>query len=438
MELDRLRPQPNAKPRLRPLRDYQKRINYAVGKFIMESDEQRGQVYSPTGSGKTESFGHTVHDLPVLLNTSKRLSVLVVHPRIALSTDQLQRFRDMLGPDIKYISLHSGGGKAFEEEKSTLDFNDVKRDIAQSSEPMHITFTSYDSLKKVGSHPFDLIICDEAHNLTQSQYTEALAKLGGTKILFYTATPITSELSDDKDMEGMDSEKLFGKVIVAISPKELIEHGYIVPPEIHLMEVRGGKPAEGVNTTHYVAEAFKYQRKRFHETGMPFTQMLVATRGYDDHRKVEAQLDVLWRALGVRVPVFTIEADETRLNGQPYRSRSESLEEIREAGKSVIIMHYDTLSEGIDVSSLTGALILRSMTKAKLLQTIGRCGRPFEEDLDGRAEPVRYQDRLKPNSIITFPTIKREHISGLDAHDVAAAFKAGGYGDLEDYISDDS
>lgn len=435
MELDRLRPQPNAKPRLRPLRDYQKRINYAVGKFIMESDEQRGQVYSPTGSGKTESFGHTVYDLPDLLNTSKPLSVLIVHPRIALSTDQLQRLRNMLGPDVKYISLHSGGDSAL-EEKNTLDFEVVKRDIVTSDEQMHITFTSYDSLKKVGDHPFDLIICDEAHNLTQSQYTEALEKLGGHKILFYTATPITSELAEDKDMEGMDSEKLFGKVIVAVSPKELIKHGYIVPPEIHLMEVRGGKPAEGVNTTHYVAEAFKYHRNRFHETGLPFAQMLVATRGYDDHRKVEAQLDVLWRALGVRVPVFTIEADETRLNGQPYKSRSESLEEIREAGKSVIIMHYDTLSEGIDVSSLTGALILRSMTKAKLLQTIGRCGRPFEGDLDGNAEPVRYKDRAKPNSIITFPTIKRKHISGLDAHDVAAAFRVGGYGDLQDYLSE--
>ncbi len=430
MRLNDLRPPQRAK--LRPLRDYQKRINKAVGEFIRDSDEQRGQVYSPTGSGKTESFGHTVHDLPFLLNTTKSLTVLVVHPRIALSADQLQRFKDMLDPNVQYISLHSGSEHA--DGRSTLSFDEVKRDIASSKSLMHITFTSYDSLEKVGKYPFDLIICDEAHNLTQAQYAEPLENLDGHKILFYTATPITSSLNDDEDNSGMNSEKLFGRVIVTIEPLELIEEGYIVPPVIHLMEVRGGKPTEGKNTTHYIAEAFKYQRSKLQKTGMPFTQMIVATRGYDDHRKVEAQLPTLWQALGARVPVFTIEAEETRLNGQPYKSRFETLEEIRNSDVSVIIMHYDTLSEGIDISSLTGALILRSMTKAKLLQTIGRCGRPFEGDLDKNGNPVELDERMKPFSIISFPTINRKHVGGMEANKVAAAFREGGYGDLSDYI----
>ena len=429
-DYQRQRPRAN----LHKLRDYQKRINSAVARFIRESDEQRGQVYSPTGSGKTESFGHTIHDLPMLLDTTAQLTVLIVHPRIALSEDQLARIQDLLHPDVRYISLHSGGDHVHAD--STLSFEDVKRDIAAGNDPMHITFTSYDSLEKVGDYPFDLIICDEAHNLTQPQYADALKKLGGHKILFYTATPITKALSDDQDVSGMDSEKLFGKVIVSVEPIELIEQGYIVPPRVHVMDVRGGKTSEGVNTTHYVAEAFKYHRNAFQKSGMPFTQMLVATRGYDDHKKVESQLEVLWRALKTRVPVFTIEAAETRLNGQPYKSRAQVIEEIRNSGSSVIILHYDTLSEGIDVSSLTGALILRSMTKAKLLQTIGRCGRPYEYDLDDNGEPIDIEHRKKPFSIITFPTLKREHIAGMAASDVASAFREGGYGDLFDYIDD--
>lgn len=433
MRLNHLR-SPNRTAHLRPLRDYQKRINKAVGEFIQDSSEQRGQVYSPTGSGKTESFGHTVHDLPVLLGTRKPLNVLIVHPRIALSTDQLERLKGMLHQDVRYISLHSGGDRV--HGQSTLSFEEVKQDIAIGA-PMHITFTSYDSLKKVGSYPFDLIICDEAHNLTQPQYAEALEGLGGQKILFYTATPITAAMTDDEDASGMDSEKLFGKVIVTIEPLELIEKGYIVPPRIHLMDTKGGKASEGVNTTEIVAEAFKYQRDRFQKTGMPFTQMLVASRGYDDHRKLESQLPLLWQTVGTKnVPVFTIEADGTRLNGMEYKSRFETLEDIRNSGKSAIIMHYDTLSEGIDVSSLTGALILRSMTKAKLLQTIGRCGRPYEGDLDDRHEPTEPQDRMKPYSIITFPSKKRKHIGGIKGSQVAMAFEQGGYGDLADYIDD--
>ena len=140
MRLNHLR-SPNRTAHLRPLRDYQKRINKAVGEFIQDSSEQRGQVYSPTGSGKTESFGHTVHDLPVLLGTRKPLNVLIVHPRIALSTDQLERLKGMLHQDVRYISLHSGGDRV--HGQSTLSFEEVKQDIAIGA-PMHITFTSYD------------------------------------------------------------------------------------------------------------------------------------------------------------------------------------------------------------------------------------------------------------------------------------------------------
>ena len=93
---------------LRPLRDYQDRTNQSVESFLLDSTKIRGQIYSPTGSGKTECFSHTIHDLPRILNAADDLKVAIIHPRIALSQEQLGRFKQTFGTRFHYTSFHSG------------------------------------------------------------------------------------------------------------------------------------------------------------------------------------------------------------------------------------------------------------------------------------------------------------------------------------------
>lgn len=433
----------NKMSNLRKLRDYQQRINKKVKLFLQDPLATRGQVYSPTGSGKTECFGHTIHDLPQILKNvnRKKLNICIVHPRIALSQEQLKRFKDVFGAKYHYTSFHSGAhvkGTEAIQEVNTLSADDLGKIIDQDTRS-HITFSSYDSFAKIANIDFDLLILDEAHNLTQNQYREALIAIAAKKAIFYTATPIIQELEDDNDASrGMNNESLFGKLIASIEPKELILRGFIVPPLLHFLRANTDKSNENVATVDVIAESFIQQRVEMVKHGMPAVQMLVATRGYNDHSDIEENLQALWAKIG-QVPVYIIEANDARRNGHTYLggNRFKVLEEIKNSDEDCIVMHYDTLSEGIDISSLTGACILRQLSKAKLLQTIGRCGRPYVKDLNSKFEISDMNKRMKPYCVITFPVIDGKHIGGIETKSICDAFTAGGYGDLSTYLSED-
>jgi hypothetical protein len=67
----------------------------------------------------------------------------------------------------------------------------------------------------------------------------------------------------------------------------------------------------------------------------------------------------------------------------------------------LIVLHYDQLTEGIDVPSMTGLLVMRSMPKDKMVQNIGRVLRTH--DLDRKREDPSI--RVKPYSFIIVPDI---------------------------------
>lgn len=425
---------------LRKLRDYQKEINNDVHDFLL-GPKQRGQVYAPTGSGKTECFAHTIHDLPMILKTlgNKKLDICIVHPRLALSQEQERRFQNVFGPDFHFTTFHSGAhvngnGKKF-VEKRTTNREELELIIA-NTDMTHVTFSSYDSFKKIASRQFDLLILDEAHNLVRNEYREALEAIKAKKALFYTATPIVCKMEDDEDAQGMNNPVLFGEIIAKVEPKRLIEKGYIVGPLVHRLVVQLNKDGD-VDPVQLIAKTFLEQKAELAKHGMPFIQLLVASRGLRDHEIVNDRLAELWELIGDIVPVYAVSAKGTTRNGREFKTRMETLQEIKSSGKDAILMHYDTLVEGIDIDSLIGALIMRKLSKPKLLQTIGRCGRPLATDLNDKFEVTDMKKRNKPYSVITFPVVNGEHIGRIDAQTITDAFIIGGYGDLSDYLSND-
>lgn len=421
------------------LRWYQEELDRAARNFIT-SNSSIAQIYSPTGSGKTVCFSKLIHDLPTLLNTTERLNIAIVHPRIALSQDQLARFKSTYGDKYRYTSFHSGAhvrGTEQVQEISTTDRSELEA-ILSNSKRHHITFSSYDSFKKLVDIEFDLVIFDEAHNLTKKEFLPVLQELKAKKALLYTATPIIRKMYDDEKGQtfiGMDNFDLFGEVIVSVEPKSLILDGYVVPPLIHFL--RTHTDGEGVvDPVDIIAESFKYQNNEMKKYGMPYTQMLVAARGLEDLRVVEERLVELWEAIGEMVPVYCVEHGSSRLNGREQGDRAKLLNMVKNSNSNAIVIHYDTLSEGIDIDSLTGVCFLRKMAKAKILQTIGRCGRPFISDLDENYEVIDMNNRKKPVCVVTLPVVNGEHIGGMDTKKIADAFIDGGYGDLSTYLED--
>jgi superfamily II DNA or RNA helicase len=428
------------------LRPYQVKLNTPAKKFLKAKKGQRAQVYAPTGAGKTVCFNELIKEA---IKRGKH-NIAILHPRIALSQDQLRRFQREFGATVHTTSFHSGGYVINEGAiggTSTTSEAELITILEQVDVP-HVTFSSYHSFDKLLNIKFDIVICDEAHYLVQDRFFEYLPKINADKILFYTATPITSEMENDY----MKDFTLFGDVIAQVEPKELIIPGYILAPLIHIMECDTNQVSDKVDVVDVIARAYADQYRDIVKRGMPFVQMLVASRGLEDLREVENNLSSLWSkitaelgqgTLSSPVDVYTIDSTGSFRNGKPVASRDEALREIKESGKNAIVIHYDTLAEGIDIDTLTGAVIMRVMSKAKLIQTIGRCARPYVGDLD----PVTYQPmtslydfdqgidlRKKPRCIITFPVVDGRWIANNDGRLISEAFIAGGYGDLLTYI----
>ena len=82
--------------------------------------------------------------------------------------------------------------------------------------------------------------------------------------------------------------------------------------------------------------------------------------------------------------------------------------------KKMIMMHYDILSEGIDVAGLNGVLILRKMNEAKFLQTVGRCVRLY-----------RKAPELKKFGNVYFPDLADKDIAATFDEMIAASVEAG-------------
>ena len=433
------------------LRGYQVLLNKPADKFLLCKKGQRGQVYAPTGSGKTVCFTELIKKA---IKRGK-INIAILHPRIALSKDQLRRFKKEVGTDVTYTSFHSGGhviGKELIRERGTTDEKELAKIIEQSVTVLgkpHITFSSYQSFRKLLSlKKFDIVICDEAHYMVQDQFFEWITKINADKILFYTATPITDEMEG-----GMQDYSVFGDIIASVEPSVLIKPGYILAPLIHQMECSTNKRGKEVDVVDIVARAFVSQYFEIISHGMPYHQMLVACRNVDpDIREIEDNLAVLWTkiqqeskgAITGPVDVYTIEAGGAYKNGKPLKDRDAALEEIKTSGKNAIVAHYDTLAEGIDIDTLTGAVIMRKMSKAKLLQTIGRCARPYILDLDPVTKEPRkdlydleagIDLRKKPRCIITLPVIDGVWIANDNGISIAEAFAVGGYGDLLTYMS---
>ena len=415
------------------LRFYQNRVDQAQDEFIADPEVFRAIINACTGSGKTENFIVLIKKLVLLANKAGMKRILVAHPRLALSMDQQKRLKNSLESlDIGYsfTSFHSGEVMQTSGNRRNTSTTDVKKleEYRDScAEDLHIVFTSYASLHKIADLDYDLIICDEAHYLCQGQYKKSLHLFrDDVKVLFYTATPVAVTAQE----ESMNNEKLFGKVIAEVPPKELIPFGYIVPPRVRFMNLKTKGAGNAIDYAATIAEAYKDQLSQVNKKFIH--KMLVAmanTTFFDD---IMNDIATMRKIVGKDVDVYYVSAERCKKNGKPYASRQELLEDFAENKNYSIIIHCDTLAEGIDVDGLGGVLLLRNLGMAKSIQTIGRTCRPFKFDF--KKDGTLKKNRIKTEAIVTIAIADGEWISNSNAKEWSEIFKFGGYGEMWDYV----
>jgi len=418
---------------IKHLRFYQKRVDQAQDEFIADPKVFRAIINACTGSGKTENFIVLIKKLVLLANQNGMKRILVAHPRLALSMDQQKRLKksfDNLNIGYSFTSFHSGEVLQTSRNRlnaNTMDPKKLEEIRGSCVEDLHITFTSYASLSKIADLDYDLIICDEAHYLCQGKHKESLHKFrNDVKVLFYTATPVAVTAQE----ESMTNEDLFGKVIAEVPPKELIPFGYIVPPRVRFMDLKTKGAGNAIDYAETIAEAYKDQLSQVNKF---FThKMLVAMANTSFFDDIMNDIATIRKIVGKDVDVYYVSFERCKKNGKPYANREELLEDFAENKNYSIIIHCDTLAEGIDVDGLGGVLLLRNLGMAKSIQTIGRTCRPFKGDF--KKDGTLKKSRIKTEAIVTIVMADGEWISNSNATEWSEIFKFGGYGEMWDYI----
>lgn len=398
---------------------------------------KRAQIYAPTGAGKTNVF---IEDVRQMLIDDPRTRVLFVHPRIALSADQQRRVMDEHGIDgLECHVFHSGG--SIKDEQITDDQNhniattnrETLENVLKIAKVPVAAFTTYHSAHKI-IDLFDVVIFDEAHYLVNATAKRILPRISPrTSAFFFTATPVHA--STDSGM-GMNNETEFGPVIAKVLPSVLIERGYICQPKllkasVSLSNINSatGEPVADPITLIPNALHDQHIRVQADSNGKIVTKMLVTMDNTQVFKEIRRKHIEMIRTAGIDFDLYTVSASECYHNGMYIAKREDCLNSFKDNRKVCVILHFDTLAEGIDINGITGVLINRNISTAKFIQTAGRAARPAFQDLVN-GEPVPLDLRVKPNYYITVPVVDGDDFQFSECKKWIEALKAGGYGDF--------
>lgn len=394
---------------MRKLYDYQKRAVNSTKK------SNKGIVCMPTGVGKT--FCQASMIARDIQKHPKQFRLYVVNaPRIMLSYQLLREvysFLLELNIVARYSFVHSGSKadeteleqirtRVNEENGFKIEYSDIGATLnvegivtminkAKEQNLPLIFFSTYNSAEKIEvarklvmkGENISMVLNDEAHYLVQEQFHDILHVLKSDRCYFFTATTIHTSSDNGK---GMNNEESYGKVLYEMLPVHAIRIGKMVRPRLHFVTTENIYNTDDYNKSlnKIIVDVFEQHTQVLKKTNQT-PKLLISTRGTQDIVDfINSNEYTQLRCKGVEV--YVVSSSENvgnRINDEEVR-RQEFLKRLKQDGedktKKILVMHYDILAEGIDVSGFTGIMPLRTLNKSKFLQTYGRSARPDKDD----------------------------------------------------------
>jgi hypothetical protein len=218
---------------------------------------------------------------------------------------------------------------------------------------------------------------------------------------------------------------VFGKRI-GIKFAEAVVKGYIVEPIIHLVRpsdlIRGSEEfGSDADKAKFIEECLyvhrDYIKKKSAQPNKIGAKILIKCEGVDE-------MWILHTLLKRSLPNIKICAGASRgstgdyeihgkhyINDEKIDRRDDYLKKLQSfsSEEDAIVLHYDILSEGINVSGFTGVMFLSGMmlTITKILQNIGRATRLHEIDRNNLSKklisPKDYTKWVKPECAVIIP-----------------------------------
>ena len=405
-----------------------------------------GIICHPTGAGKTNIEIWSIQSEIEKVSFGFCISA-IIGPKIILMQQLMQDAYKELVPkvgnqnkEIMFSAIHSGRDNPEElnelyasNDMAELDLNNftsvdsiVAKINSAKTNNCPIVFTStyhsaerlVQALDKCGEKA-SIVNFDEAHHLGGEESNGQFSKLPeqfsnvANKQFYFTATPVRTA---SKSGTGMENSK-FGKMISLYKPSEAILDGYILRPRVMLLNVDGEKPkkeengeyADGTLNSDVSALIDGFDALRRTHDGKIAPKMIATMRG-SKHLKgvVKSEKFKEYCALRPNLHTFEILSGHSaytwggaKIDGKHEKERRAFLSKLNEICSNptneVIVFHYDILTEGIDLSGVTGVMLFRQLNKTKLIQLLGRAARIYRSENGGTDDNSRVCREFQEN-----------------------------------------
>jgi len=381
------------------LRPHQNRASSA-----METHD-KGQVVMTTGGGKTLAM---IADAIKKFTDSVPQTIVVVAPRIMLAEQLSAEFLEHI-TNASVMHVHSGETHHFSTTNPSKIF----------AWNYHINghkliFTTYHSLIQIQRSGIDVdtIYFDEAHNSVQRHFFESTKYFSNhaKRCYFFTATPKHSSVASKP---GMNDGSVYGQVICQVSAPELVEGGYILPPQVqvHSMNVHRDKEFAAERDCMTLLDTI------LNEDNME--KVLVAAPNTKVLMRMLAETEFMTEVQSHGYDVLWITAKYGAFINNRKVGREVFFDTLTEWGKDsekkFIILHYSILSEGINCPGLTSCVLMRNMDYIAMAQTIGRVIRLHTDDArrlsEGTLVPGQLENYHKAYGFVHVPVYNNTGIA---------------------------
>ena len=381
------------------LRPHQERAHNAM------EHHSKGQVLMTTGGGKTPTM--TFDGIKEFSNSIPQ-TIVVVAPRIMLAEQLSAEFLEHI-TNASVMHVHSGETHHY----STTNPNKIFA-WNYHVKGHKLIFTTYHSLIQIqrSGIAVDTIYFDEAHNSVQRHFFESTKYFSdhAKRCYFFTATPKHSTVASKP---GMNDVAVYGKVICEVSAPELVNGGYILPPQVqvHSMNVERDKDGAAERDCMTLLDTI------LNEDNME--KVLVAAPNTKVLIRMLAETDFMTEVQSHGYDVMWITAKYGAFINNQKVGREVFFDTLTKWGKDsekkFVLLHYSILSEGINCPGLTSCVLMRNMDYIAMAQTIGRVIRLHTDDAkrlsEGTLVPGQLENYHKAYGFVHVPVYSNTGIT---------------------------
>jgi len=351
------------------------------------SQHSKGVCIFPTGGGKT-NVG--IFDAVRQFQSNISKTIVVVAPRILLAEQLSSEYLEFI-TNASVLHIHTGETHHFSSTRPN-----VIRGWYEATKGHKLIFTTYHSLHQLqrADISVDTIYFDEAHNSVRRDFFPAVEYFSAEagRSFFFTATRKTSATIDKPGMNDVD---VYGNIICSVSAPELIAGGFIVPPKVYSHKSKttdecGGCPYE--RDKHNLIDIINTY-------GMD--KVLIVSKKTKDIVGLTTQTDFQLQMEEMGYDVLHISSKYGAFINNQKVNREVFFNTLNSYGKDVekkfVVLHFDILSEGLNISCLNGVVFQRNTDYIKILQTVGRAIRLDPRDVEGMKNGT-----ITPGSVNTY------------------------------------